>query len=699
MPKYSVDQIRNVVFCGHGSAGKTMLVDKILTSTGAVNRNASVEDGTSICDFDEEEKHHKYTIESSVVHCTHGGKFFCLLDTPGYPDFIGQAIQAMRGVDTAAIVINASSGIGVNTRRVFQEAKKAGLGRIIVINRMDGDNIDFSTLIDNIQELFGKSCVLFNVPLGQGAGFRGVASVLKPPTDAAGALIDPKDISETLLETIIEVDEDVMAKYFEGELPTDEEVAKLVVKAVAQGSLVPIVCTSGKTGVGLPELLDMLAVCALPPDALPRTAKNAAGEEVAVKADPHGPLVAQVFKTRIDPFVQKLSFVRVFSGTLKKDSTIPVVGVRKGVKLGPMFSVQADETEAIDEAGPGSIVAVAKVEDLHTGTCIGELAFPPIPFPRPMVGLAASPKTRGDESKLSGALQKICEEDSTFHRDLDAQTKEMVITGMSELHLQILRERLKRRDKVEVETREPKIPYRETIQANAEGMYRHKKQTGGRGQFGEVHIRMFPMPKDVDIDEWATKARFPSLKEKHYDAANNFLWLDSVVGGTIPGNFMPAIEKGFKERIERGVIAGYKVQNVCVEVYFGKHHPVDSSEQAFKTAGSMAFRNVFQQAKPSLLEPIVKIEVTVPMGNVGDINSDMSGRRGRVLSMDSAGGDLQTVIAEVPLAEVTTYARSLSSITGGRGSYTIEFSHYDVVPGNVLQEIIAKSQMKEEEEE
>ena len=270
---------------------------------------------------------------------------------------------------------------------------------------------------------------------------------------------------------------------------------------------------------------------------------------------------------------------------------------------------------------------------------------------------------------------------------------------MSELHLQIIRERLKRRDKVEVETREPKIPYRETVQANAEGMYRHKKQTGGRGQFGEVHIRMFPMPKDVNVEEWATKARFPSLKETHYDEANNFLWIDSVVGGTIPGNFMPAIEKGFRERLERGVIAGYKVQNVCVEVFFGKHHPVDSSEQAFKTAASMAFRNVFQQAKPALLEPIVRIEVTVPTGNVGDINSDMSGRRGRVLSMDSAGGDLQTVIAEVPLAEVTTYARSLSSITGGRGSYSIELSHYDIVPGNVMQEIIAKAQVKEEEEE
>jgi elongation factor G len=296
-------------------------------------------------------------------------------------------------------------------------------------------------------------------------------------------------------------------------------------------------------------------------------------------------------------------------------------------------------------------------------------------------------------------LAKVMEEDPTFRRELDPQTKEMVITGMSELHLQIVRERLKRRDKVELETHEPKIPYRETIQANAEGMYRHKKQTGGRGQFGEVHIRMFPDPRGTVLEEYAVKARFPSLKSTHYDEENNFLWIDSVVGGTIPSNFMPAVEKGFKDRLAKGVIAGYRVQNICVEVHFGKHHPVDSSEQAFKTAASMAFRNVFLQAKPSLLEPIVKMEITLPSEKVGDINSDMSSRRGRVLGMKSAGGDLQTIEVEVPLAEVTTYARSLSSITGGQGSYTMEFSHYDVVPGNILQQIIAKAQMKEEEED
>ena len=345
------------------------------------------------------------------------------------------------------------------------------------------------------------------------------------------------------------------------------------------------------------------------------------------------------------------------------------------------------------------IASVAKVDELHTGMSLGERVMPAIKFPTPMVGLAVTPKSRGDEGKLSGALNKIVEEDGTVQLHRDAQTHELVMNGMSELHLLIIRERLKRRDKVEVDTKEPKIPYRETVQATAEGSYRHKKQSGGRGQFGEVHIRVFPLPSTLIPAEYCIKERFASMREFHYDPAHNFLWVDSIVGGSIPNNFLPAVEKGFKERLDRGVIAGYQIQNVGVEVFFGKHHPVDSSEAAFKTAGSMAFRNVFQQAKPGLLEPIVILHVTVPGSKLGDISSDMSGRRGRVLGMDSAGGDLQTVSAEVPLSEVTTYARALSSITGGQGSYSMEFSRYDLVPGNVQKEIVDKAVLKEEEEE
>jgi elongation factor G len=501
-----------------------------------------------------------------------------------------------------------------------------------------------------------------------------------------------------LIESIVEADEAVMERYLEGIPPTEAELSGLIARAVAAGTLIPIVCCAAKSDVGLVEFLDAAAMCALSPlDMARRGTKGDA--EIEIKPDPSGPLVARIFKTRVDPFVQKLSFIRVYSGTLKKDETVPASTARKGVKMGPLLEVQAGETSATDVAGPGDIVAVAKMEDLHTGTTLGEVTLEPMKFPTPMVGLAVMPKSRGDETKLSGALGKIVEEDPTFRLDRDAQTKELVMTGMSELHLTIIRQRLARRDKLEVETKEPKIPFRETIQAPAEGSYRHKKQTGGRGQFGEVHIRMWPLPRGTNIEEFCTKSRFAQMKSYHYDDVHNFLWVDSVVGGVIPGNFMPAIEKGFKERLANGVIAGYMVQDVCVEVHFGKHHPVDSSEAAFKTAGRMVFKQVFEKASPCLLEPVVKLAITVPETNVGDVYSDMSARGGRVQGSDSAGGNLQTVHAEAPLREVTTYARTLSSMTGGQGSYTMEFSHYDVMPSNIQHDIMAKSKVHEEEED
>ena len=698
MSKHKVEDIRNIALCGHGGSGKTTLADKLLFKTGAVTTEPSVDAGTSVCDFDVEEKTHKRTIESSIIHVTHHGKRLNIIDTPGYGDFIGQTIGALRAADAAVIVINAHSGIEVNTRRVFQEAGRAGIGRLIVINKMDEHNIDFPALMERIRDTFGNQCVLVNVPIGDGAAFKGVVSTLGHAGNTAGALIDPEDIHTRLIESIVEADEVLMTKYFEGEEPSQEQLDSLIEHAVAKGTLVPIICCSAKTGVGLTELLDMLVECAPPPTAVERKGKKD-GAEVEIKPDPAGPLVAQVFKTRIDPFVQKLSYIRVFSGSIKKDDTVPVAGSKKGIKLGPLLEVQGGEAKPVDSASAGDIVAIAKMEDLHTGTTFGNLELPKLPFPTPMVGLAVTPKSRNDEAKLSTSLHKILEEDSTFKLDRDPQTKELVITGMSELHLQMIRERLHRRDKLEVETKQPKIPFRETIQTNADGSYRHKKQSGGRGQFGEVHIRMYPYPRGTKPEDYCTKDRFPSMKEFHYDEQHNFLWVNSVVGGTIPSNFLPAVEKGFKERLEKGVIAGYTVQDVAVEVHFGKYHDVDSSEAAFKKAGSMAFRNVFQEARPALLEPVVKMEITVPESNVGDVYSDMSGRGGRVQGSDAAGGGYQSVRCEVPLREVTTYARTLSSMTGGQGSFTMEFSHYDVMPGNVQQEVISKATLHEEEEE
>lgn len=693
-----VEEIRNVAICGHGATGKTSLVDKLLVKTGAVSGTPSVENGSSICDFDPEEKKHKYSIEAATVHFKHAGKHFNLLDTPGYPDFIGQTIAALHGVDNALITINAHTGIQVNTRRVFEEAGRLGLGRIIVITKMDTDNIEFEQLITDIRELWGSRCVLINVPVGHGPGFKNVLSTLNVPADTSGALLEPTTIHDALIESVIEVDEEVMANYLEGKPPTPTQTATLLTRAIAAGTLVPILCVSTRTDHGLTELLDFLAEYALAPTDIPH--QGLKGETtVELKPSPTEPIVARVFRTRIDPFVQKLSFVRVYSGVLKKDETVISHGTRKGIKLGPLLEVQGSETHAVDSAGPGEIVALAKMDDLHTGTVLGDVDMPKMQFPKPMVGLAVTPKARGDETKLSGALHKVAEEDPTFHVDRDGQTKETVMTGMSELHLTIIRERLHRREKLDIDTHEPKIPFRETIQATAEGMYRHKKQSGGRGQFGEVHIRMFPFSRGTKVEDFLVKSRFPHVKHHHYDEKHNFLWVDSVVGGVIPGNFMPAIEKGFKERLEGGVIAGCMVQDLCVEVFFGKHHEVDSSEAAFKTAARMAFRNVFQQAKPCLLEPLVKMAITVPENHVGDVYSDMSSRGGRVQGSDAAGGNFQTIFAEAPLREVTTYARTLSSMTGGLGSYSMEFSHYDVMPSNVMHDIMAKSKVHEEEEE
>jgi elongation factor G len=669
----------------------------MLIRSGAIKHGG--DGGASVVDFDDLEKSHHHSIESHVTHFEHGGKYFQIIDTPGYPDFIGQTIGALHGVDTAIIVVNAHSGIEVNTRRTFQEAGKRGLGRMIVINKMDDENIDFPALLKRIQESFGNECLLLTAPIGSGTNFKGVVNLLKPIEKTEGALVDLNEHATKLIESIIELDDEVTSRYFEGQQPTPEELSRLIVRAVETAHVIPILCTSSKTGLGLPELFDAMALCALPADRLPHLASKEDGTPVQVKPDPNGPFVAQVFKTRIDPYVQKLSFLRVYSGTIKKDDVVHVSGQKKSIKLHQLLRVQAGTTEPIDKAGPGEIIAVAKTEELHTGSTLGDVTMEPIHFPTPMVGLAVTPKSRNDETKLSGALHKLVEEEPTLRLERDPQTHELVMNGMSELHLLMIQEKIKKRDKVEVETHEPKIPYRETIAGTGEGSYRHKKQSGGRGQFGEVHIRLYPFPEGTPPTEFCTKERFPQMREFRHDPESNYLWVDSIVGGTIPNNFLPAVDKGFRERMEKGIIAGYPVKNIAIEVYFGKYHDVDSSEAAFKMAGAMALRNVFREARPALMEPIVKLAVTVPSAKLGDVNADMSGRRGRVLGMDSAGGDMQTVTIEVPLAEVTTYARSLSSMTGGQGSFTMEFSHYDMVPGNVQKQIIDKAAIKHDEEE
>jgi len=704
MAKHQVADIRNVALVGHGAVGKTTLADLMLFKAGLVTRAGSVDDGTSVLDTDDDEKHRKLSITSALVHFQHAGKRVNVIDTPGYPDFIGQVIGALRAVETAVITLSATAGIEVNTRRVFNLAGEAGVGRMILVNKCDLDNINFNQLLTFIQETFGAACVPLNLPIGLGPNFSGVLSTLSVPASVPdGVPTDPKAVNQTLMDAIVEADEALMERYLEGEQLGPAEVAGGLTKAVAAGTLIPVLFTSTKTGVGVPEFMDVLTTCGLAPTDVPRTAKNAAGEEVPLTQAPDAPLVGQIFKTRIDPFVARMNFVRIYSGTMKKDQTIHGTRSSKGMKVGQLMDVQGGGHENIDEASAGDIIVLVKMEELGVGDTLtkdaGSFTMPPISFPTPMIGLAVEPKSRADQQKISGALHKITEEDQTFTITREAQTKEMVMRGMSELHLLVMQERLLKRDKVEMITHQPKIPYRETVAAAAEGHYRHKKQSGGSGQFAEVHFRIAPIPHGIKPEEFFTKERFVNMRAYHYDPVLNYAFVDRVSGGSVPNNFIPAVEKGIKERMEMGVLAGYQVQDVSCELFFGKDHPVDSNETAFRTAARMCFRNVFNEAKPVLLEPIVNAEITVPGDKLGDITSDLNGRRGRVEGMDSMPGGFQVIRAKVPLAEMMTYARSLSSVTGGQGSFTMELSHYEVVPPNEQAKIVAAAAHKKEEEE
>ncbi len=685
---YHVTDIRNIALAGHGASGKTSLADALLFAAGATPRRGSVDDGTSTLDVDDEEKRRHFSIDCHLGHLEWQGKQVHLIDSPGYPDFIGNALSALAAVENVLIAVSGPSGIEVNTRRIYNEAGRLGLGRIIAITKMDAENVDYKADLEAIRETFGSSCVPFNVPIGQGADFSGVLNVLNAPTDAPdGCPMPPSEAYQMLVEQIVETNDDLMTRYLEGETISAEELREAAHEAIASAKLVPVVCLSTKKDIGVRELLDLIVECGLNPENIHRFAPGeddgTPGVEILPAED--GTLVAQVFKTTNDLFMGKLNYLRILSGRLASDTTLVNLRTGKTSKAGHIYVMQGKQQEEVPEAIAGDIVAIAKFDDLHVSDTVsntgGNTTVPqlkPIRFPTPMVPRAIEPKTREDEPKISVGLAKIADEDPTFTYRRDAQTHELVINGMSELHLDVIQQRLKNRYKLDVNTHVPHVPYLETITGQAEANHRHKKQTGGRGQFAEVHLRVRPRERGA-----------------------GFNFVDAVKGGVIPNQFIPAVEKGVREQMEKGVLSGNHVVDVEVEVFFGKDHPVDSSEQAFKTAAATAFRKAFENARPVLLEPIVTMEVTVPNAKFGDISADLSTRRGHITGMEALPGGLQVIQAVVPLSEVLTYATQLKSMTGGQGSFSMEFKSYEPVPPNVQQQIVEKwkkSRTGEEEE-
>ncbi|KPL25449.1 MAG: hypothetical protein AMJ75_00970 [Phycisphaerae bacterium SM1_79] len=670
--------IRNVVLLGHGGSGKTSLAEAILHNTGATNRLGSVDEKTSTCDYYDEEKEHQHSIQSAVVHTEYGGKLINIIDTPGYPDFIGPAIKAIPAAETAVIVISAAAGIETNTRKLFQLATEANMPRLIVVNKIDAENTDLPQLMKNIQEMFGIQCRCANLPAAD------KASVIDCVENDSGdsPLMDVAQAHTDLIESVIEADDALMESYFAGEEISTEKIASVFVEALKTGTLIPIVFTNARKEIGITELVDIITKYTPSPlQASPAQLKD--GEKTTeLKPDPAGPLAGVVFRVAFDPRSNmKYSTIRIFSGTLKSDTNLLRNEEKKSIRPGHILRSQGGESEEINAGIAGDIITLAKVEELRIGDLINDgnvSGKPQQPVvPEPMFSLAIEPATRGDEQKISGALEKLCEEDPCFKVSRDMQTKELVANGLGDLHLRVILEKMDKRFKLAVTTKEPKIPYRETITAKAEGHYRHKKQTGGAGQFGEVYLRVEPAERNSD----------PPLQ---------FSW--DIFGASIPGQYEPAVLKGINEVMQKGVVAGFPMQDISVSVYDGKHHPVDSKEVAFRAAGRGAFTDGVVKAKPVLLEPIVNIEVTVPAENVGDITGDLASKRGRVLGQDMLAGNYIVIKAQVPLAEVAQYNSQLKSVTGGRGSYSMTLSHYEPVPPNIQQQIIAQYAKKKDSE-
>ena len=683
MTVHAVSEIRNVALLGHAGAGKTTLGEAILLKAGVTNRLGSVTDGTSVLDSDDESKDRKHSLDSAVFHIEWEGETLNFIDTPGMPDHAGPALASLSAVETGLIVISAVNGIGVNTRKMFQSAGQYGLARMIVITKFNAENADLTQLLEQIRENFGANCHPINLPAKGGAD---VVEVLATD-DGESDLMDVREAHKEIIESVIETDDKLMEAYMAGGNIPVETLKPAVVNAMASGHIIPILFVDSHSGAGVADLLHEIAQFS--PSALEGKTqtlieKKADGEkvekEVVPKAD--GPFVAQVFKVLSDPRSNiKYCVARVYSGSLKPDGNMIVGEERKPMRPGHIFKLTGTQTKEVEAAVAGDIVAFAKL-DAHFGTTLhsdpdehGHIPFPKMP--QPMYALAIEPKSRADVEKIAAAMQRFADEDPCFKYHRDHETNELVMNGLGDQHLNVIQSKMKRYYKIEVDTKLPKIPYRETISASAKGVeYTHKKQTGGAGQFARVFIDMEPLPR-----------------------GEGYEFADKIFGGAIDHSFRPSVDKGVRDQMVKGVIAGCPVVDVKVSLVDGKTHPVDSKDIAFQIAGRQVFKKAFMMCKPILLEPVVSIEVNAPAEYVGEITRDIAGKRGQILGQDVLPGNQLSIKATVPLGEVMGYASQLKSVTSGQGSYSMEFSHYDIVPPNVQQQITAAYKHVDEDED
>ena len=677
---YTTESVRNIALVGHGAAGKTTLVESILHHVGKLPSPGTVEKGNTVCDFDPQEKAHQHSLDAALVHFDYQGRRVNLIDTPGFPDFIGQAIAVLPAVETVAVVINAQSGIEGVTQRMLERAAERQQCRMIIINKIDAENVDLPGLLHQIQDSFGKECLPINLPADQAS--RVVDCFFNPAGESDFSSVTAAH--SALLDQVVEMDEELMALYLEqGEDLQPEQLHAPFEKALREGHLVPVCFVSARTGAGIPELLDVFVkLLPNPLEGVPERWLKGQGETaetVFATPDPKQHAVAHVFKVVIDPFIGKLSVFRIHQGTVTKDSQLFVGDGRKPFKVSHLFHIHGKEHPEVTVGIPGDLCAVAKVDDIHRNAVLhdshdeDQLHMPPLRLPNPLFGLAIRAATRGDEQKLSDTVAKLLEEDPCLALEHNTHTKQTVLRGLSDLHLRITLEKMQQRYNLSVDTEPPKVAYKETVSQNAEGHHRHKKQTGGAGQFGEVYMRIEPLPRDA-----------------------GFEFVSEVVGGTIPTSFLPAVEKGVREALQEGAVAGYPMQDVRAIAYDGKYHPVDSKEIAFVTAGREAFLDAVSKAKPIVLEPIVNLEVRAPADSVGAITGDLSSRRGRIAGTDAGPRGVSIIRAQVPMAELESYESQLKSMTAGLGSYEVELSHYDPVPADIQQKLHAAYKKQQE---